>query len=101
MIKIAYLPMGMIIGKTGDHYKNGVVVFKEPRMIQVIGNKEGNVSFNMGNLFGQPQFIEIPGDSMLGDVHDKNVLDAYQRATSSLVVAGEIPANVRPLRGNL
>lgn len=98
MIKIAYLPMGMVIGKTGEPYKNGVIVFKEPRMIQVIEDKEGRVSFNLGHLFGQPQFIEIPGDSMLGDVHDKNVLDAYHKATSSIVLAGEMPSNVRPLR---
>lgn len=100
MIKIAYLPMGMIIGRTADSCKDRVVVFKEPRMIQVIGDKEGRVSFDLGNMFGQPQFIEIPGGSILGDVHDKNVLDAYQKATSSIVLAGDMPVNVRPIRVN-
>ncbi len=86
MLKSAYSSIGLLIGEANDLDKNGGVVFKNPRLVQITRNDAGGTQFNVAPLFGCPDFLEIPSGTIMGNVTDKTVKNAYIENVTGIIV---------------
>ena len=80
MIKLAYTQVGMVIGEE----KAGR--FINPRLIQVVKADAAGVQFNLVQLFGMPEVLDLHEGALVHEVRDRSVIDAYKRSSGGIVV---------------
>jgi hypothetical protein len=85
MIKMVYTPIGIVIGEKVNT-EIGLLALKEPRIMQLGKTENGQISFNILPLLGQPKGFEIERGIMSYDVTDENVLNAYKESATGLTI---------------
>lgn len=83
-----------VIGKVEESFELNEKRIKNPRAIQIVP-KDGQQYLSLGELVGQPKDVLVPKGSLWFYVEDKNVIDAYLKATTTLAIVSSFPPNLR------
>ena len=96
MLKIAYTQIGMLVGEFRE--LDGVWALEKPRVIIFPPKQDGpGVQFRVTEVFGSPKSLWLPGDVMLHDVQDENIVAAYRAAVTGIIPA--TPENLVDMQG--
>ena len=89
----------LIAGQTESGPQNHLTLVK-PRRVVMVNLDNGLVGVQFPPLLGMPESLTARNWSMMHNVTDEALINAYREAITGLTLARELPANVKRMGGN-